>query len=95
MGIDVAKSKLDGWGKIKSHVSNNDAKSFVALLVWLKQRGCDSSLTKVCMEASWPYGEAATTTPSDGSWIVSVVNPARIKGFAPFFTSGALSKRSN
>lgn len=87
VGIDVAKSKLDvalldARGKIKSHVFNNDAKGFVALLVWLKQRGCDSSLTKVCMEATGPYGEAAAMSLSDEGWFVSVVNPARIKGFA-------------
>ena len=87
VGIDVAKSKLDvaaldGRGKIKSHVFDNSAKGFEALISWLKQRGYDQALTKVCMEATGPYSEAVSTTLSDGGWFVSVVNPSRIKGFA-------------
>ena len=87
VGIDVAKSKLDvglldGRDKVKSHVFDNSAKGFEALIAWLKQRGCDPVLTKVCMEATGPYSEAVATTLSDAGWFVSVVNPSRIKGFA-------------
>ena len=87
VGIDVSKSKLDvarldDKGKIKSHVFNNDAKGFVALLSWLEQRGCMPSRTQLCSEATGPYGEAMCTYLCDEGWSVSVVNPARIKGFA-------------
>lgn len=87
VGIDVAKSKLDvacldDRSKFKSHVFSNNAKGFVALLAWLKQRGCDRSMTRMCMEATGPYSEAVATTLSDDGWFVSVVNPARVKGFA-------------
>lgn len=87
VGIDVSKSKLDvalldDNGKTKSHVFNNDAKGLAALLAWLQSRGCDKATTKVCMEATGPYSEAPATALSDDGWFVSVVNPARIKGFA-------------
>jgi prevent-host-death family protein len=87
VGIDVAKSKLDvavldDRGKIKSHVFDNSAKGFAALIAWLRQRGCDQALTRVCMEATGPYSEAVATTLCDAGWFVSVVNPSRVKGFA-------------
>ncbi len=87
VGVDVAKIKLDvalldERGKIKSHVFDNNARGFEALIAWLKQRGCDLALTKVCMEGTGPYSEAVGTTLSDTGWFVSVVNPSRIKGFA-------------
>jgi transposase len=87
VGVDVAKSKLDvalldERGKVKAHVFNNDAKGFAALQAWLKQRGSEPSATTLCMEATGPYGEAAATALSDAGWYVSVVNPARVKGFA-------------
>jgi transposase len=59
VGIDVSKAKLDvarldGKGKIKSHVFNNDAKGFAALLNWLSQRGCTPPGTQICTEATGP-----------------------------------------
>jgi transposase len=85
VGIDVAKAKLDvAWlderGKIKNHVFTNDAKGHAALIAWLRER--TGAGVRVCMEATGPYGEAAATALADAGWVVSVVNPARIKGFA-------------
>ena len=71
-----------GWATPKSHVFDNNAKGFGALIAWLKHRGCDLALTRVCMEATGPYSEAVSTTLSDAAWYVSVVNPSRVKGFA-------------
>lgn len=87
LGVDVAKVKLDvallGEGeKIKFHVFSNNPKGFDALVAWLVQHGCSGRATHVCLEATGPYGEALATALSDGGWIVSVVNPARVKGFA-------------
>ena len=87
VGIDVSKSKLDvvrldDKGKIKSHVFNNDAKGFAALIAWMTQRACTPLSTQVCTEATGPYGEALCTFLCDQGWRVSVLNPARIKGFA-------------
>jgi transposase len=86
VGIDVAKSKLDvAWlderGKLKNHVFTNDAKGHAALIVWLHDRTSDGT-PRVCMEATGPYGEAPAIALADAGFVVSVVNPARIKGFA-------------
>lgn len=87
VGIDVAKAKLDvAWlderGKIKNHVFSNDAKGHAALSAWLRQRAGTSVTVRVCMEATGPYGEAPAMALADAGFVVSVVNPARIKGFA-------------
>lgn len=87
VGVDVAKSKLDvallgERGKVNSHVFNNDAKGHAALMAWLSDRGGSPARLRVCMEASGPYSEAVASALVDAGWCVSVVNPARIKGFA-------------
>jgi len=86
VGIDIAKSKLDvalldERGKVKSHVFANDAKGHAALIAWLRERASGVAL-RVCMEATGPYGEAVASALADAGLVVSVVNPARIKGFA-------------
>jgi transposase len=87
VGIDVAKSKLDvalldERGKIKNHVFSNDAKGHAALIAWLRDRTGAPAGMHVCMEATGPYGEASATALADAGFAVSLVNPARIKGFA-------------
>jgi transposase len=88
VGIDVAKSKLDVGlldtrGKVKSHVFANDAKGHSALTAWLVERsGSPAANVHVCMEATGPYGEACAIALVDAGYVVSVVNPARPKGFA-------------
>jgi transposase len=87
VGIDVAKSKLDvalldERGKVKNHVFANDVKGHLALTEWLSQRGCSPEHTRVCMEATGCYSETVATALADADWKVSVVNPARVKGFA-------------
>jgi transposase len=47
---------------------------------WLKKHGGEHS--RVCMEASSTYSEELATYLHDTGHTVSVVNPARIKGFA-------------
>lgn len=87
VGIDVAKSKLDvalldERGKLRNHVFTNDCKGHAALLAWLNARAAPSVRLRVCMEATGPYGEAAALALADAGVVVSVVNPARVKGFA-------------
>ena len=87
VGIDVAKGKLDVAlldenDKVKSHVFANDAKGHAALIAWLNQRGCAPGQARVCMEATGCYSETIATALVDAGWHVSVVNPARVKGFA-------------
>lgn len=87
VGIDVAKLKLDvaaldERGKVKNRVFANDRKGFEALIAWLADRGASTHDTRLCLEATGPYGEGVATALADAGWFVSVVNPARVKGFA-------------
>ena len=87
VGIDVSKRKLDvaafdAIGKIRHHVFANDAKGHRALIEWLEKRIGVLGVLRVCMEATGPYSEAPAIALSDAGLRVSIVNPARIKGFA-------------
>ncbi len=86
VGIDVAKKKVDLFmvleGKGKSKVFDNTAAGHREIQRWLTERGCRPAQTHVCLEATGPYSEALASALAAGGWKVSVVNPARIKGFA-------------
>lgn len=86
VGIDVSKRKLDvcmaRGDKFKSKVLNNTATGHQRLLDWLKDRELDQADTPICLEATGPYSEAVAIVLADAGWRVSVVNPARVKGFA-------------
>jgi len=85
VGIDVSKHKLDvcvaRGEKFKSKVVKNTPAGHQQLLAWLGERDLPAA-TPVVLEATGPYSEAAAIALSDGGWRVSVVNPARVKGFA-------------
>jgi len=86
-GIDISKAKLDvalmdGRGKFKNQVFANNPIGHAALLSWMVARGCQAHDSRLCMEATGPYGEAVATFLTDAGWSVSVVKPARVKGFA-------------
>ncbi|GAA6142746.1 IS110 family transposase [Hydrogenophaga sp. 5NK40-0174] len=88
LGIDVSKAKLDvallssASGKVKSRVFKNSPQGFEQLHQWLIDRDCSADQLHVCMEATGPYCEGVATYLCDQGWSVSVVNPARVKGFA-------------
>jgi transposase len=86
VGIDVSKRKLDIAfvlrGKTKSKVFANTAAGHAELSDWLTERGAERDDTHICLEATGPYSEAVALALVDAGWAVSVVNPARIKGFA-------------
>ena len=86
VGIDVSKRKLDCAvllnGKIKSKVVSNDRPGFALLNAWLQERSAVIDSTHLCMEATGPYSEQAALALVDFGWVLSVVNPVRIKGFA-------------
>jgi transposase len=87
LGIDVAKLKLDvalldERGKLKTRQFSNDATGFKHLRQWLSERGAAPFSCRICLEATGPYSEACAIALADASWVVSVVNPARVKGFA-------------
>jgi len=87
LGIDVSKRKLDAAllderNKVKSRSFSNDAAGFALLVRWLAERGLSPGDCHACLEATGPYSEACATALVDAGWRVSVVNPARVKGFA-------------
>lgn len=86
VGIDVSKRKLDvalmmAKGKMRNRVFPNDAGGYAALVAWVIGLAGSDGLC-ACMEATGPYSEGVATALFDAGWHVSVVNPARVKGFA-------------
>lgn len=86
VGIDVSKKKLDVallcCGKSRSKVFDNTTHGYGELHRWLVERGACVSTTHICLEATGPYSEAVATALADAAWRVSLVNPARVKGYA-------------
>lgn len=84
VGIDIAKANfhaalIDDAGEHARSFPNN-AKGFAQLERWLRNR----KVTHVhaCLEATGAYGDALAIALYEAGHIVSVVNPARVKGFA-------------
>ena len=86
IGIDVAKKKVDIFAinhdKGRAKVFDNTPTGHHEIQRWLSERSFIPANTHVCMEATGPYSESLATALVAGGWKVSVVNPARIKGFA-------------
>jgi transposase len=84
LGIDVSKQKLDiallRDGKFKTKAFKNQETGFEQLLQWLRDK--DVIDLHVCLESTGQYGDALATVLHDAGYQVSIVNPARIKGFA-------------
>lgn len=85
LGIDLAKLTFDATllkatGEAHYHAFPNTAEGFVALQAWLAQH--DVKELHACMEATNRYWEALATWLQAQGYTVSVVNPARIKGYA-------------
>ncbi len=85
LGIDVSKNTLDvtlldEQGQKQAGQFTNTSKGLRALKKWLKKRA--GGTLQVCMEATNIYWEACAEFCHQQGWVVSVVNPARIKGFA-------------
>jgi len=84
LGIDISKATfkvgLLREGKLKHKTFSNHTDGFQTLMAWLAAQG----VTKVhaCLEATSHYSEALAEYLYDHSMAVSVVNPARIKGYA-------------
>ncbi len=85
LGIDISKKKfhvalMPENGKTVPKVFPNDTVGFHELGAWLGRH----HVTKVhaCMEATSTYGEALAEFLYEAGHLVSIVNPARIKGFA-------------
>lgn len=84
VGIDISKKKFDialfRNGKLKHKSFSNDQKGYETLYSWLHDN--DALDAHVCMEATGVYGEPVAEFLYDASIDISMVNPARIKGFA-------------
>lgn len=83
--IDVGKRHLHlallrADRKPKLKVVANSAQGHQALLIWLNQQGCPS--VHACLESTSTYREAVAEVLYSAGHLVSIVNPARIKGFA-------------
>jgi transposase len=83
LGIDISKDKFDAAllikDKFKTKAFSNTEKGFLALTKWFqKYKPFD---LHICMEATGIYGEKLATFLFENNVRVSVVNPARIKGF--------------
>jgi len=87
-GIDVSKLKFDLYALASSRTAGltkslpNNASGHRALHDWLVKKGFVPAATHVCLEATGPYSENLAIFLVESGWRVSVVNPARIKGFA-------------
>jgi len=85
LGIDLAKLTFDvtlltSAGCSHHHQFPNTATGFTQLQHWLGKLGV--SQLHACMEATNVYWEALAQFLYDQGYTVSVVNPARIKGYA-------------
>jgi transposase len=84
LGIDIAKQKFDAAllvdGKTKHKTCKNSAEGFETLMLWLEKQGIKK--VHACLEATGNYGEDLAIYLHEAGHTVSIVNPARIKGFA-------------
>jgi transposase len=84
LGIDIAKQSMEiallVEGKVKNKTFKNTTEGFEALALWLKKLGI--SQVQACLEATGNYGEELAIYLHEAGHSVSMVNPARIKGFA-------------
>ena len=83
LGIDIAKQKFDVAllveGKTKHKTCKNTVEGFETLTIWLERQGVHK--VHACLEATGNYGEELAIYLHETGHVVSVVNPARIKGF--------------
>lgn len=84
LGIDISKEKFDvallRGGKYRHKKFTNAKKGFEELTRWLGKLGVET--LHACMESTGIYGEGLAEYLYDQGFRVSMVNPARIKGFA-------------
>lgn len=84
LGVDISKAKFDVSllveNKYTPRVFNNDLQGFRNLVSWLQPLDKDS--VHICMEGTGRLWEPLSEFLNDRGFYVSVVNPARIKGFA-------------
>jgi len=85
LGIDIAKASFDGTlldeqGGKRRRSGSNKAGGFKQLHRWVQQH--TQGQVHVCLEATRVYWEPLAEYLHDQGYQVSVVNPARIKGYS-------------
>lgn len=85
LGIDISKATFDvallkGSKRAQSAKFENTADGFAELSQWLKAQGVDR--VHGCLEATNIYGHELASYLHQQGHVVSIVNPARIKGYA-------------
>lgn len=85
LGIDVSKATLHlallrGTGRPQKKQVSNDETGFAQMTEWLNVQGVES--VTACLEATSTYGQSVARYLHNEGHQVSVVNPARISGFA-------------
>jgi transposase len=85
LGLDISKSSFDvallkGSKRTKRSQFENTATGFAELSQWLQSQGVES--VHGCLEATNIYGHALASYLHQQGHRVSIVNPARIKGYA-------------
>ncbi|HSX19991.1 MAG TPA: IS110 family transposase [Gammaproteobacteria bacterium] len=84
LGIDISKAKFDialfNADKIFCKKFDNSNSGFLLLEQWLIKKKVDK--LHACLEATGVYGDKLAFFLHNKNHIVSVVNPAQIKGFA-------------
>src|SRR4030043_772628 len=84
LGVDISKQRFEVAllveGKIKNKSFQNTTEGFEALVNWLRKLGIQQ--VYACLEATGNYGEDLAIFLHKAGHTVSIVNPARIKGFA-------------
>lgn len=84
LGIDISKTKFDAClligDKAISKRFGNSYEGFDAVMNWLSEHGVTS--VHACMEGTGRLWEPLAEFLHSHNCVVSVVNPARIKGFA-------------
>jgi len=85
LGIDVSKSWLDVALLLSDQVLtaqfDNQRRGWHSLVNWLTKRLKDKSV-HICLEATGRYGDDMSAYLYERGFKLSVVNPARIKGYA-------------
>lgn len=84
IGIDISKRKFDlvlmRNERAKHKSFPNTSAGHQALIDWLRE--LEIANAHACMESTNVYGEALAECLHDHGYTVSIVNPARVKGFA-------------
>jgi transposase len=85
VGIDIAKEKfdvclLDEASQAHNDIFANSKSGINKFHRWLKKRGAKTA--HICLEATGIYGDLLAETLHKRGYVVSVVNPSRIKAYA-------------